>query len=193
MNFQNYTKYTSITTKDSEVGNYTGATIVELIESGIVKEKTQWKVTCHEHKGRCDFTNGEWMLIIKIGRKWNNSYDIDMQEIKTGKRFTCTCETTQNENTLHIKIKTAQTYVKPILTRTKTQIKTHMSPILTLIKKLALQTTDPDEATLRSATLHDQEGNLTPNGVEVLLMLAEKTYKAEMVAIANQILTEVKK
>jgi hypothetical protein len=171
----------------------TGYTIVQLIEATVIKAGTEWRVTTHGSRGRCDFTNGQWMRIIRIGKKFGNSYDIYMQEIATGKDFTCTCETTQNENTLLIEYQTAQTYVIPILTKTKTQTKSYMSPIINLVKKLALQATDPDEATLRTATLHDQEGNLTANGVEVLLMLAEKTYKAEMVAIAEQIVNSLKK
>ena len=65
--------------------------------------------------------------------------------------------------------------------------------ILNTLKKISLKASDPDEATLREAGVHDSCGDLTAEGFAVLCVIIEKTIKADMVALAKEIIAASKK
>lgn len=64
--------------------------------------------------------------------------------------------------------------------------------IMQTVKKLALKTTNPDESALREAGIHDECGNLTGEGLEVLTSVLEAAHTKELVDIANQVIAERK-
>lgn len=64
--------------------------------------------------------------------------------------------------------------------------------IIQTVKKLALKTTNPDESALREAGIHDECGNLTEEGMEVLTSVLEAAHTKELVDIANQVIAERK-
>jgi hypothetical protein len=70
--------------------------------------------------------------------------------------------------------------------------KSLMSNILDQAKKLALKVSDPGEYALRQSGIHDETGNLTESGKELLLahLETEADAKAHLVDIATQIVAE---
>ena len=64
------------------------------------------------------------------------------------------------------------------------------TPTLSLIKKIALKVTNPDEAMLREAGFHDECGTLTNSGKEVLVHILREKFHAELVELAKSVITE---
>lgn len=76
--------------------------------------------------------------------------------------------------------------------KTTTNSNNSMS-IVSTVKKLALKATNPDEAALREACIHDDCGELTNEGILVLRGLMEADYKEKLVEVAKQIIAEQEK
>jgi hypothetical protein len=67
-----------------------------------------------------------------------------------------------------------------------------MSAVST-IKKLALKAKNPDEYELREAGLHDEDGDLTDDGDELLDTLVAEFFHDKLVEAAKQINAEKSK
>lgn len=64
------------------------------------------------------------------------------------------------------------------------------SSIVSTVKRLTLKLTDPDESILRESGIHNDCGELTQDGKTLLVDLLHSDYKAKLVELGKQIITE---